>query len=572
MHASLGCSRPLTGTSQAGAAGPVVRVCCAKPGANGGRGRRSVQVFAANGAGEGKKKKRKQKQQDQTEENVDATFSLDDINPYAMGRRSRALFDDVWQQFTKLTSPTQSVGLDDVFTSVDDLSGSVFETPQAPSTTVLVVGATGRVGRILVRKLLLRGYKVRALVRTRDGDTLKEAIPQSVDVVIGDVGDYAACKKAVEGVDKIICCVGARTDLTADLSRVEENGVYNLGRAYLDWLRGLERGQAAKGRTKKRLADSRSPDTFKSWKVEQLGMIGGSAASRRVFDRGQDSATVEVDEATGQLVFSGTVRSRGGIAEVGSQVELPFEDTMANTEGLVLRVAGDGNQYSVTITTGSGGQFSAKLATRQGYLTARLPYNTFRSVNTDDPLDPADICHLSLRYEPRIGRPAVVVAGPEPEDSRKGGFRLAVDFIKALPGGEETDFVLVSCAGTPRPGWDPSSREKILSFKRKGEAKLRNSGLGYTIIRPGPMVEEPGGYKALVFDQGNRITQGISYADVADVCLKALHDPLARNKAFEVCYEYTPEAGLEMYELVAHLPDKANNYLSPALATLEKNT
>lgn len=105
-----------------------------------------------------------------------------------------------------------------------------------------------------------------------------------------------------------------------------------------------------------------------------------------------------------------------------------------------------------------------------------------------------------------------------------------------------------------------------------GEAKLRNSGLGYTIVRPGPMIEEPGGYKALVFDQGNRITQRISYADVADVCLKALHDPLARNTTFEVCHEYTPEKGLETYELVAHLPDKANNYLSPALAILERNT
>jgi NAD(P)H-binding len=49
---------------------------------------------------------------------------------------------------------------------------------------------------------------------------------------------------------------------------------------------------------------------------------------------------------------------------------------------------------------------------------------------------------------------------------------------------------------------------------------LRNSGLGYTIVRPGPLVEEPGGYKALVFDQGNRISQGISCADVADISLK----------------------------------------------------
>lgn len=74
-----------------------------------------------------------------------------------------------------------------------------------------------------------------------------------------------------------------------------------------------------------------------------------------------------------------------------------------------------------------------------------------------------------------------------------------------------------------------------MAYKRKGETALRNSGLGYTIVRPGPLVEEAGGYKALVFDQGNRISQGISCADVADVCLKALHNPEARNKTFEVC-------------------------------------
>ena len=49
---------------------------------------------------------------------------------------------------------------------------------------------------------------------------------------------------------------------------------------------------------------------------------------------------------------------------------------------------------------------------------------------------------------------------------------------------------------------------------------VRATGLGYTIVRPGPLQEEPGGYKALVFDQGNRITEPISIADVADAALK----------------------------------------------------
>jgi GDP-D-mannose dehydratase len=36
-----------------------------------------------------------------------------------------------------------------------------FTIPDAAFTTVLVAGATGKVGRILVRKLLLRGYTVK---------------------------------------------------------------------------------------------------------------------------------------------------------------------------------------------------------------------------------------------------------------------------------------------------------------------------------------------------------------------------------------------------------------------------
>lgn len=93
----------------------------------------------------------------------------------------------------------------------------------------------------------------------------------------------------------------------------------------------------------------------------------------------------------------------------------------------------------------------------------------------------------------------------------------------------------------------------------------------YTIIRPGALKEEPGGQKALVFDQGGRITQGISCADVADVCLRGLHDTTARNKSFEVCYEYIPEEG-SLYELIAHLPDKSNSYLTSAMAQLDANT
>lgn len=64
----------------------------------------------------------------------------------------------MWQQFARLSSPGQSGGrryLDGDFQS----PAEEFTSPTAQDTTVLVAGATGRVGRILVRKLLLRGYK-----------------------------------------------------------------------------------------------------------------------------------------------------------------------------------------------------------------------------------------------------------------------------------------------------------------------------------------------------------------------------------------------------------------------------
>jgi hypothetical protein len=86
-----------------------------------------------------------------------ASSPVDSVNPYVLGRQARKAFDEVWSQLSNLGSPTKSFIIDDVLEPGRD---SDFEAPQAAYTTVLVVGATGRVGRILTRKLLLRGYKV----------------------------------------------------------------------------------------------------------------------------------------------------------------------------------------------------------------------------------------------------------------------------------------------------------------------------------------------------------------------------------------------------------------------------
>jgi uncharacterized protein YbjT (DUF2867 family) len=56
------------------------------------------------------------------------------------------------------------------------------------------------------------------------------------------------------------------------------------------------------------------------------------------------------------------------------------------------------------------------------------------------------------------------------------------------PAGVEPDFILVSCSGAARPGLDASDVSRIVAAKRRGEDLLRSTGLGYTVIRPGPLV------------------------------------------------------------------------------------
>ncbi|KAL4433778.1 hypothetical protein ABPG75_000219 [Micractinium tetrahymenae] len=574
---------------------PAALAGCSAP-----RGRRGALVVRASSGGQDaddqplpqvpKQRRRSRRKEKPAEQ----PFSIDTLNPVTMGRKSREVFDDVWTQLQRIGNPTRSSQVADTFTQLVDVPE--YESPDAPSTTVLVTGATGRVGRVLVRKLLLRGYKVRALVRTRrdggsatggtaasssEGEGEGEAFPQSVELVYGDVGDYQACRAAVEGVDKIVCCSGARSTITADLSRVEEQGVANLARALLDAQNARARREGRLAPTAKReLADFRREEHHEAWDIVSVGPPQAeeepkSKGRRRAAERARarDSAECYINKDD-NLVFEGAVYSRGGSAEVGAPLQLPAGESLQGAEGLVLRLRSDEHAYTCVLRAAGGMLYTNRFGTRTGYNTLRLPFNTFRPVNPEDPpLRPDEIEYLGLRFEPRIKvLEQVTEPGQSMFDTSANRFRLEVDWVKALPGGIETDFILVSCAGTPRPDLDDAQREKVVTAKRRGEAILRNSGLGYTIVRPGPLVEEAGGYKALVFDQGNRITQGISCADVADICLKAINNPEARNKTFEVCFEYEPEEGLEFYELISHLPDKSNSYLTPALSPLTKNT
>ncbi len=65
--------------------------------------------------------------------------------------------------------------------------------------TILVTGATGRVGRLVVDQLLARGATVRALVR----DPQKANFAAGVEVVQGDLLDIDSLRKAFQGVSAL---------------------------------------------------------------------------------------------------------------------------------------------------------------------------------------------------------------------------------------------------------------------------------------------------------------------------------------------------------------------------------
>lgn len=100
-------------------------------------------------------------------------------------------------------------------------------------------------------------------------------------------------------------------------------------------------------------------------------------------------------------------------------------------------------------------------------------------------------------------------------------------------------FVLCSSMGVEIPDMIPPLAE-ILRNKRRGELALENSGVPFTIVRPGGLTEEPGGQGVAAA----RTLHGfgmITRDDVAEVMVQALLQPAAKNKIVEIVN--APDAG-----------------------------
>lgn len=72
---------------------------------------------------------------------------------------------------------------------------------------VIIFGAAGGIGRHAVKHALSKGYRVTAYLRNADKLKISD---KNLQVVEGEISDYTAVAKALEGQDAVIWCVGIR--------------------------------------------------------------------------------------------------------------------------------------------------------------------------------------------------------------------------------------------------------------------------------------------------------------------------------------------------------------------------
>ena len=131
---------------------------------------------------------------------------------------------------------------------------------------VLVVGAAGRTGRLIVRKLVMQGFRVAVLVRSLGSDTLN-LLGSGVTYSYGDMTDYRALLDAMEDVDRVIFAADCEGDEEKELL-----GLQQVLRSFQD-TRTFMYGDAEA--TKLTLLKMRRDSDFNRWQVEDSASEAG---------------------------------------------------------------------------------------------------------------------------------------------------------------------------------------------------------------------------------------------------------------------------------------------------------
>jgi uncharacterized protein YbjT (DUF2867 family) len=101
----------------------------------------------------------------------------------------------------------------------------------ADEKTVVVAGATGRAGRLVVQELMKRGYRVRALM-VPPFDSPETSGLTGVEFADGDLTSVKALERAMEGARYAISAIGSKKPFSgAENDKIDNMGNQNLARA-----------------------------------------------------------------------------------------------------------------------------------------------------------------------------------------------------------------------------------------------------------------------------------------------------------------------------------------------------
>ncbi|KAG5179544.1 NADH:ubiquinone oxidoreductase complex I [Tribonema minus] len=450
-----------------------------------------------------------------------------------------------------------------------------FSKASVPKDAVLVIGASGRAGREVVKELLASGRSVVAAGRTQSKITeaLGDAagarglwVKEGLDVTAEEIPETF-----FEGVTQVVSCLGPSfSDPALNAEAVDYRGNAAV-------LRACERAglasTAAAAAASAPLCDFASGASLPEWAPLDDVIMGGKSSSA------WDAAAGDRDFArwSGELVTDG-----GGFC--GTVVKKLNFDT-AGYDGIRLVVRGDGSRFKFRLKPADMAQaneyqYQASFDTVDGaWVTAELPFSAFTAVRRNDVIyaaPPVDKGPSGTKMS-SIG---IVLSRFEYNEyanykCKPGPFSLDVRAIELYRHARPA-VVLVSSAGAERVNrLTAEERAKdipivqlnpqgILNWKFKAETALRTSGVPYAIVRAAGLL--PGakgdGPRLLQLGQADRFSGRITRAELAKAVAATLNSPHATGKTFEVRRDESEDAaGVDPLptlpaQLAALVPDR----------------
>jgi len=441
--------------------------------------------------------------------------------------------------------------------------------------TILVAGATGGVGKRVVKQLQQQNYPVRVLVRSIE--RARSILGDNLEFYEGDITIPESLKpELMANVTAVICCTGTRIQpVEGDTPNRDK---YYQGVKFYEPEVAESTPEAVEYKGIKTLvqlaAESITDNTY-------LPIFDFSKATKEVQSiwGALDDVVMGGVSASGlflennKAVFAGTVstENNGGFSSVRTR---NFEPNLnlSGYEGIYLRVKGDGNRYKFFLRCdnrwdGIGYAYSFDTQ-KDTWIDVYVPFTeltpVFRAKTMDDapPFNSAEVDSMQLmlskfEYDKALN-----------PYFQPGTFRLEVEQIAAYGGKATPQWIMISSAGVTRPGrpdldlsQEPPAVQMndqlggLLTWKLAGENAIRESGLRYTIIRPCALTEETEP-ETLYFEQGDNLKGQVSRETIAHLCVKLLKTPQAINKTFEVSRTSAADSSENWQEQLSQLqPD-----------------